>query len=281
MWWLLLELLEAEGIQVVASLGKQALTNRIAGKIIEQTVKNSLGSKLKDHIRQQLWKKSDLLKHIAKDFDNESWKPKHLRKMKIDSIPSFSQESWKQWWRRKKSYYKNQRSPMEKLKWVMKRRTWGDALKQFFSWKDRFWFQQNQSQLFSNTANLANIVNPHNTAQKEESKILHQMARDKRQMIDQAPLSSSWLVSGVWYSPTSGGFAGNLELTTKQEKKTEIVLGKTYTYYNVALMTWCLMKTALGRDGTGAGSVFWRTYLRGFRSGPNIPPFQWSEQGLV
>lgn len=34
----------------------------------------------------------------------------------------------------------------------------------------------------------------------------------------------------------------------------------------------------LGGTKTGAGSVFWRIYLRGYRSGQSIPPFQWSSQ---
>jgi hypothetical protein len=49
-----------------------------------------------------------------------------------------------------------------------------------------------------------------------------------------------------------------LYLTTKIEKQGGRVttIGKTYTYPNFPLTVWSLMKAALGRYGTGAGSVF-------------------------
>lgn len=34
------------------------------------------------------------------------------------------------------------------------------------------------------------------------------------------------------------------------------IIGKTYTSHNFPLTAWCLMKAALGREGTGAGSVY-------------------------
>ena len=52
-------------------------------------------------------------------------------------------------------------------------------------------------------------------------------------------------------------------------------IGKTYTFQNLNLLTWLLMKSAVGSFGTGAGSVFWRTYLRGNSVGaPLNQPYQ-------
>jgi len=43
---------------------------------------------------------------------------------------------------------------------------------------------KNQAGLFSNIANLANMFDPHSAAQKDESRILHKMARHKGQIIE-------------------------------------------------------------------------------------------------
>lgn len=68
-------------------------------------------------------------------------------------------------------------------------------------------------------------------------------------------LSSSWLVHGYYQG---NGISGIITITT--------IKGMSYTFtipidYNV----WNLMKGATGRNGTGAGSVFWRFYYRAFR----------------
>lgn len=73
---------------------------------------------------------------------------------------------------------------------------------------------------------------------------------------DAQSLSSSWITFGV-YEPVGLGTSGFLTITTVQ--------GKSYTYPGVSLFTWQEMKAAKGRDGSGAGTVFWATYLRGFK----------------
>jgi len=109
---------------------------------------------------------------------------------------------------------------------------------------------------------------------------------------DRAIFSSSWCHSGVWIvdgrleDKTLDGWTGTLLLTTKIMRKTNLgeklknveaksakgyKIGKTYQYHNVHMSCWVLMKQAMGWFGTGAGSVFWRTYLRGHRSGSLIP----------
>lgn len=48
--------------------------------------------------------------------------------------------------------------------------------------------------------------------------------------------------------------------------------GKTYTYPNVALITWAMMKDAIVSCGTGAYTVFIRMHLKGASGGQPIIP---------
>lgn len=64
---------------------------------------------------------------------------------------------------------------------------------------------------------------------------------------------------------------GTLQLTVKQEQKNGgYKIGKTYSFHNFPLTSWAMMKAALGRDGTGAGTVYWQTYIRGLRAGKEL-----------
>ena len=66
-------------------------------------------------------------------------------------------------------------------------------------------------------------------------------------------LSSSWIVWGRW-EPDPTGTVGDLTIETKK--------GSQYTYPSVPYITWTAMKKARGKNGSGAGSVFWALYLR-------------------
>lgn len=72
-----------------------------------------------------------------------------------------------------------------------------------------------------------------------------------------ALLSSSWIQSGE-YKLTSLG-VGELTISV-------ISTGKAYTYPGVVPQVWEAMKGAKGKNGSGAGSVFWALYLRGYRT---------------
>lgn len=72
-----------------------------------------------------------------------------------------------------------------------------------------------------------------------------------------ALLSSSWIQSGE-YKLTSLG-VGELTISV-------IATGKAYTYPGVVPQVWEAMKGAKGKNGSGAGSVFWALYLRGYRT---------------
>jgi len=133
----------------------------------------------------------------------------------------------------------------------------------------------------NNTAPVAN-------ARKELIRLMEKQERNRaRILIDSSfQLSSSWLYKGVWKANDKNSNLGSLDLTVKKEKLKgnkviSVVIGKTYTYYNVSLSTWTLMKEATGRYGTGAGSVFWDGYLKGGKGTGADRPFQWSEQVML
>lgn len=71
-------------------------------------------------------------------------------------------------------------------------------------------------------------------------------------------LSSSWIKKGTW-TPVGLGVSGDLTIWTVKGKH-------GYTYPGVDYAVWTAMKKAKGRNGGGAGSVFWAMYLRQFKS---------------
>lgn len=72
-----------------------------------------------------------------------------------------------------------------------------------------------------------------------------------------AMLSSSWIASGTW-DPSMTGDVGDLTITL-------LKTGDSYTYPGVSIKVWEAMKRAKGKNGGGAGSVFWAMYLRKFK----------------
>lgn len=127
-------------------------------------------------------------------------------------------------------------------------------------------FLQNQSQLWTTTANIGNIANPYSAAKKYEKSIISVMSHKADSVVSRASFSSSWCYSGKWVSDGPKNTTGTLHLTIKQEQPIgsfKKIVG-TYLYQQVSLSIWCLMKAAMGREGTGAGTVLWRTYL-GYR----------------
>lgn len=102
------------------------------------------------------------------------------------------------------------------------------------------------------------------------AKKLGKLSREQRKAISEniekkvkgstetANLSSSWIKKGRW-SPTGLGSVGDLTIWTKKGKH-------GYTYPGVEKLVWDAMKKAKGRNGGGAGSVFWTMYLRAFKN---------------
>lgn len=151
--------------------------------------------------------------------------------------------------------------------------------------KQQLQFAKNQSQLFGTLGKIVGLnKNVRNAQQSEQAIISRIVTSPNRQVSDTAILSSSWCYSGTWvaYVSQDNYWEGVLYLTVYREGKFgEKIPSKTYSYYPFPLTTWCLMEQALGRDGTGAGSVYWRTYMRGWRGGRETPASRWSEQVLV
>ncbi|WP_339047720.1 hypothetical protein [Spiroplasma endosymbiont of Colias croceus] len=77
-------------------------------------------------------------------------------------------------------------------------------------------------------------------------------------------LSSSWFKKGLFYKSNQslkfGVLQGLFQSDTSKNKRWYGV----YTYPNVPEETWNLMKAAKGKNGNGAGTIFWRYFLRGF-----------------
>lgn len=91
-------------------------------------------------------------------------------------------------------------------------------------------------------------------SKEERKEIGQEYARN--QGTDFSFLSSSWMISGEWEGNPLFQ-VGELTITTTQ--------GKSYTYPSVPLMVWEAMKKAKGRNGSGAGSVFWNLYLHSYK----------------
>ena len=151
--------------------------------------------------------------------------------------------------------------------------------------KQQLWMAKNQGKLFSRTVNMADVFKPVANARQDEGTIIARIVNSKnKSVIDRANLSSSWLLYGTWqaFVGQDNYWEGIVTLTPYYEGKS----GKkkprpSFTIQAFPLTIWCLMKQALGRDGTGAGSVYWNTYLRGLKTGKNIIPYQWSEEVVL
>ena len=99
---------------------------------------------------------------------------------------------------------------------------------------------------------------------------LEKLSKEELQKIDLCDfsLSSSWIASGCFYPRTrtaSGSWKGELLITVKTGKH------KSYLYPGVPLETWEQMKAAIGANGSGAGWVFWNSYLHGYKGGLGAP----------
>ncbi len=107
--------------------------------------------------------------------------------------------------------------------------------------------------LVNDPAKVSKILKDTNAKQRKE--ISETIQEQQKEHEEFSMLSSSWILSGH-YKPTTP-FTGELTITTKE--------GGSYTYPGVPMQTWEAMKKAKGQNGSGAGSIFWATYLRGHK----------------
>ncbi len=88
--------------------------------------------------------------------------------------------------------------------------------------------------------------------------------KDKETGAESQALSSSWLIHGV-YTPVNNS-SGTITITTIQ--------GKDYYFPKpIKYSTWERMKYAQGRNGSGAGQIFWDEYwfkLKGKQPKPGV-----------
>ncbi|BDT03688.1 hypothetical protein [Spiroplasma ixodetis] len=77
-------------------------------------------------------------------------------------------------------------------------------------------------------------------------------------------LSSSWLKKGNFYKSNKSLKLGLLQVLIQSDTSKNKRWYGPYTYPNVPEETWNLMKAAKGKNGNGAGTIFWRYFLRGF-----------------
>jgi hypothetical protein len=187
-------------------------------------------------------------------------------------------------WNPKSYKWRKDTSTWEQARRAFRKNTWKTAFRTM-SWKylrEQIRFAANQatrggvSSFFQVNKQIAD-------ARKDFQRIIEKEATSNRQIRDSASLSSSWCLRGSWVNNPGSDEPSTetLMLTVKIEKKKKrrVVswrIGKTYTYQNLSLITFTLMKHAMGRDGSGAGTQFWRTYLRGWPGGIMTPPAQGS-----
>jgi hypothetical protein len=114
--------------------------------------------------------------------------------------------------------------------------------------------------LFSDPTGVAENIANFNKEQKQAFKELVDLGTDQED--DHSPLSSSWLTYGVYENISPDGRSGNLTLTTKT--------GRSYTYFSVSRQIWEAMKQAKGKNGSGAGTIFWALYLRKYRKSASL-----------
>lgn len=77
-------------------------------------------------------------------------------------------------------------------------------------------------------------------------------------------LSSSWFKKGLFYITNKSLKLGVLQgLFQSDTSKNKRWYGP-YIYPNVSIETWELMKVQKGKNGSGAGTIFWKYFLREF-----------------
>ncbi|WP_375316883.1 hypothetical protein [Spiroplasma endosymbiont of Virgichneumon dumeticola] len=77
-------------------------------------------------------------------------------------------------------------------------------------------------------------------------------------------LSSSWLKKGNFYKSNKSLKLGLLQVLIQSDTSKNKRWYGPYTYPNVSEETWNLMKVQKGKNGSGAGTIFWRYFLRSF-----------------
>ncbi|UZQ30847.1 MAG: hypothetical protein OHM56_04905 [Spiroplasma phoeniceum] len=74
-------------------------------------------------------------------------------------------------------------------------------------------------------------------------------------------LSSSWCKKGLFQITNKQKLIGNLTILIQSDNDKQRRWYGSYTYPKVHIQVWQAMKSATGKNGSGAGSVFWNMWL--------------------
>lgn len=96
---------------------------------------------------------------------------------------------------------------------------------------------------------------------KEDKKVKEQDNKDKKGWVI---LSSSWLKKGSFYKSNQSLKLGLLQVLIQSDTSKNKRWYGPYTYPNVSEETWNIMKVQKGKNGSGAGTIFWKYFLKGF-----------------
>lgn len=108
---------------------------------------------------------------------------------------------------------------------------------------------------------LLDIVQRRNTEEgKNQLNAYQQSIAMKRNVDTWVPVNSSWILMGNWRQTNSRSQTGQLTIMIQQDKNPKIY--GPYTYPSIPFEVWNLMVQAKGDGAGGAGTVFWRYWLR-------------------
>lgn len=83
----------------------------------------------------------------------------------------------------------------------------------------------------------------------------------KNENLQWTSLSSSWIQLGMFETVNKAARTGNLTIMINSDNNPKQLWYGPYTYPGIKIEIWELMQQAKGKNGTGAGSVFWRYWL--------------------
>ncbi|WP_375317370.1 hypothetical protein [Spiroplasma endosymbiont of Virgichneumon dumeticola] len=117
------------------------------------------------------------------------------------------------------------------------------------------------NKLFVNPAKKINNLLKDNTKDLNDKDIEETNNKDEKGWV---VLSSSWLKKGNFYKSNKSLKLGLLQVLIQSDTSKNKRWYGPYTYPNVSEETWNLMKVQKGKNGSGAGTIFWRYFLRSF-----------------
>ncbi|WP_375317226.1 hypothetical protein [Spiroplasma endosymbiont of Virgichneumon dumeticola] len=117
------------------------------------------------------------------------------------------------------------------------------------------------NKLFVNPAKKINNLLKDNTKDLNDKDIEEANNKDEKGWV---VLSSSWLKKGNFYKSNKSLKLGLLQVLIQSDTSKNKRWYGPYTYPNVSEETWNLMKVQKGKNGSGAGTIFWRYFLRDF-----------------